>query len=91
MRAMWKRIIPVLIGLGVVGLLVYQLLGQGGVECRVCMTFNGRRNCATARGPGEKEARSEAQNSACSRIARGMTDSTDCQNQEPEQATCRPR
>ena len=88
---MWKRIIPVLIGLGVVGLLIYQLLGEGATECRVCVSFEGRRHCATALGPGEKEARTEAQNTACSRIAKGMTDSTTCTNQEPDQVTCKAR
>ena len=78
-------------GLGVVGLLVYQLLGEGATECRVCMTFEGRRQCATARGPGEEQARGEAQTSACSRIARGMQDSTACESQQPDQVTCRAR
>ena len=88
---MWKRIIPVLIALGVAGLLLYQLVDLGATECRVCVSFNGRRQCATARGPAEEQARSEAQTSACSRIARGMRDETACANQEPEEVSCQGR
>ncbi len=88
---MWKRILPIVVVLGVVGLMVYTLIKEGATECRVCMSFNGRRQCATARGPGEEQARTEAQNTACSRIARGMQDSTACTNSDPIEVACRVR
>lgn len=86
-----KRFIPVLIVLGFAGLLVYQLVAEGAVDCRVCITFNGQRQCVTAKGPDEATARTEAHNSACARIARGMTDSIACPNQPPDQVVCNPR
>lgn len=83
-----KRLVPLFIVLGLVGLLVYQLFGEGNHECRVCVTFMGQRRCATAIGPGEKEARYEAQSTACSRMARGVTESFACPNVQPDEVMC---
>lgn len=83
-----KRLVPVFIVLGLVGLLVYQLLGEGAHECRVCVTFMGQRRCGTAVGPGEKEARQEAHSTACSRMTRGVTEAFACPNVMPDEVIC---
>lgn len=85
---MAKRLIPIAIALGLVGLLVYQLVGEGSVECRVCVNFEGRRHCAKAVGPTEADARREAQSTACSRLASGVTESFACPNVPPEEVSC---
>jgi hypothetical protein len=87
-RVMRKRIVPLLIVLGVVGLLVYQLVGEGKTECRVCVTFKGSRQCSTAVAPDKDKARKEAQSSACSLIAHGVTDSFACPQVPPDEVTC---
>jgi hypothetical protein len=89
---MWKkRLVVVAIVLGVVGLLVYQLIGEAGVQCRVCVTFKGQRKCGTAVGPGAAEAKREAQNTACSQMTQGVTESFACPNVEPDEVTCEKR
>jgi hypothetical protein len=89
MRAMWaKRLVPVVIVLGLVGLLVYQLLGEGNHECRVCVTFLGQRRCATAVGPNEEDARREAQSTACAHMAKGVTQAFACPNTQPDELVC---
>lgn len=85
---MKKRIVPALIVLGLVGLLLYQLLGQGSTECKVCVTFKEHRQCATAVAPTRETATEEAQRSACSRVASGVTDSFACPNVPPDEVTC---
>jgi hypothetical protein len=88
---MLKRLAFVLVGLGLVGLLVFQLVSEGAVECRLCVTFAGQRQCATARGPNEKAARGEAQNTACTRMSLDREGSTVCPNVPPEELRCKPR
>jgi hypothetical protein len=86
---MWKkRLVIAAIVLGVVGLLVYQLIGEAGVKCKVCVSFMGQRKCGTASGPTEVEARREAQNTACSQMAQGVTESFACPNVVPDQVSC---
>ena len=83
-----KRLVPILIALGLVALLVYQLTAAGGVECNVCVVFKERRQCATAKAATEAAAREEAHRSACSRISSGVTEAFACPNVAPEQVTC---
>jgi hypothetical protein len=86
---MWKkRLVVVGIVLGVVALLVYQLISEGGVKCRVCVTFKSQRKCGTASAPSETEARREAQNTACSQMTQGVTESFACPNVEPDEVSC---
>jgi hypothetical protein len=85
---MKKRIVPALIVLALVALLLYQLIGQGATECKVCVTFKTSRQCATAVAATEAEAREEAHRSACSRIASGVTDSFACPKVPADAVTC---
>ena len=85
---MRKALVPVLIVLGLVGLLIWQLSGEGSAECRVCMTFNGHRRCVTTRGPDPAQAQAEAQNNLCAQLAKGVTDSVACGKQSPDEVSC---
>jgi hypothetical protein len=85
---MKKRIVPALIVLGLVGLLLYQLVGQGSTECTVCVVFKERRQCATAVAATRAIAAEEAQRSACSRVASGVTEAFACPKTAPEEVTC---
>ena len=70
-------------------LLLYSTLSAQKVECEVCVTFNGRDNCATARGADEREAERSAQSTACGTIASGMAESINCGNVVPRIRQCR--
>jgi hypothetical protein len=85
---MKKRIVPIVVVLGLIGLLLYQLIGQGQTECKVCVTFRGQRRCATAVAAARPAAQQEAQRSACSRLASGVTESFACPNVAPDEVTC---
>ena len=80
-------------------LTVFFLIGLAGVlwwissdvsrfECRVCMEFGGRRNCATAAATTEQEAAQSARNTACGTIASGVRDSIQCGNTPPAERSC---
>jgi hypothetical protein len=88
---MRKGLVPVLIVLALAGLLFWQLRGEASVECRVCITFNNMRRCATAFGPGEDAAQAEALNNLCAQMAKGVTESVACGKLAPEEATCGPK
>ena len=49
----------------------------------VCISFNGRDNCRTARGNTEAEAKRTASDNACADLANGMTQIINCQNTTP--------
>ena len=68
-----------------VGYLMYSSL-QGVTTHRVevCMVFNGRENCRTARGNSEAEAKRTATDNACADITSGMAQITGCQNTTPK-------
>jgi hypothetical protein len=85
---MRKRLIPVLIALGLVGLLVFQLLKEGETECKVCVTFKEQTRCATAKGPDKNKAAEEAHRSACSRMTAGVTEAFACPKVVPTEVVC---
>jgi hypothetical protein len=83
-----KRIFPTVVVMGLIGLLIYQLVKQGSTECKVCVTFKERRQCATAVAATRAVATEEAQRSACSLVASGVTEAFACPNVAPDDVTC---
>ena len=69
-------------------LLLYSTLSAQKAECEVCVTFNGRENCATARGADTLEAERSAQTTACGPIASGMSETINCGNVQPTRRRC---
>lgn len=72
-------------------LFFFMTTARAKVECRVCMEFRGRTNCATALGPSEPAARDGALSTACGPIARGMDEQIGCGRTPPALVQCRPR
>jgi hypothetical protein len=70
-------------------LLFYSTLSAQREECEVCVTFNGRSNCASATGATDAEAARSAQTTACGPIAQGMAESINCGDLIPSRKTCR--
>ncbi|HET7040421.1 MAG TPA: hypothetical protein VFI13_00280 [Gemmatimonadales bacterium] len=70
-------------------LLLYSTLSSQKAECEVCVSFNGRSNCATARGSSAAEATRSAQTTACGPIASGMAETINCGNVEPASTRCK--
>ena len=61
------------------------------VECRVCLDYHGRNNCATAVAATDSTAQRAAQQTACGPIASGMDQQIECGRIPPATAQCRPR
>lgn len=77
--------------LAVAALFFFMTTARAKVECRVCMDYHGRSNCATALGATEHAARDGAQSTACGPIASGMDQQIECGRLPPAVAECRPR
>jgi hypothetical protein len=73
---------------GIVALVVWLSSSIGAIECRVCIDFQGRRNCATAAAPTKDEAVQSGRNTACGTISGGVRDSIACGNTPPSEVSC---
>lgn len=76
---------------GIAAMFFFMTAGTAKQECRVCMEFNGRSNCATAAGPTADAATETAKTTACGPITSGMNDVIACGNRMPASVQCRPR
>lgn len=65
--------------------------GQTTNRCRVCVTYRGKANCATATGRTEQAAREGAQTTACGTLASGMDESIACGRVPADSVQCRTR
>ncbi len=68
--------------------LVYSTLQQTAVECRVCITYNGKRQCETVRGSDRSLAQMQATSTACTFLSSGVTDSMRCSDTPPDVVEC---
>lgn len=82
------RLLTAVFLIGIVVVVVWLAGSVGRVECRVCIDFAGRRNCATAAAPTEAEAVQSARNTACGTISGGVRDSIACGNTQPSEKSC---
>ena len=78
----------ILLGIAVVvltlGALIYSTLQLGSHTCKVCITYRGNANCATASGSTKEEAIRTAVTTACGPISGGVTQSIQCGNVTPD-------
>jgi hypothetical protein len=77
--------------LGVAALFFFMTTARAKEQCRVCMEFRGRTNCATAVGATEQAAREGAQSTACGPIASGMDEQIGCGRAQAVSVQCQPR
>lgn len=77
-------LVSILFLLAVLGALVYSTLDLQGYSCEVCITFNGRQNCAKASGTSREEAQRTATDTACAPITGGMSETIACSNTPPD-------
>ena len=69
---------------GIAALMYSSLQGITGHRVEVCMNFNGRDNCRTAKGNSEAEAKRTATDNACADLTSGMAQIISCQNTTPK-------
>jgi hypothetical protein len=82
------RLLSAVFLVGIIGLVVWLSSSIGAVECRLCIDFEGRRNCATAAAPSRDEAVQSARTTACGTISGGVRDSIACGNTTPSELSC---
>jgi hypothetical protein len=76
--------------LAIAALFFFMTTARAKVECRVCIDYHGRTNCATARGATAQQAREGAQTTACGPIASGMDQEIECSRIVAPTVQCRP-
>lgn len=76
--------------LAVAALFFFMTTARAKVECRVCVDYRGRSNCATARGATQGAAQEGAQTTACGPLVRGMDQSIECSRLPAATIQCRP-
>ena len=64
-------LLAILFGLAVLGVLIYSTMGLQQYSCNVCITYQGKTNCSTARAPSREEAVRTASDVACAIISSG--------------------
>jgi hypothetical protein len=87
-RSTWITLAVVAV---VIALFFYMSTARANQECRVCVNFKDRSNCATAAGRTTAEATETAQTTACGPIAVGMNETIACSNREPVAVQCKGR
>jgi hypothetical protein len=85
---------PVLVGILfavlVLGVLIYSSMHLGNYGVDVCMNYNGRTACATAKGASKENALENAMQTACAQIASGVTETIGCSRTQPAKETWLP-
>jgi hypothetical protein len=85
---MSRIIIGILLGAGFLAALIYTTIDQTGVECEVCVTYNGRSACETVVGSDRPLAQMQATSTACTYLSSGVTDSISCTSVRPDKVVC---
>lgn len=75
----------------IIALFFYMSTAHATEECRVCVEFNGRSNCATAAGRTVAEATETGRNTACGPVVHGMNETIACGNRAPVSVQCKNR
>lgn len=73
----------------IIALFFYMSTARAHEECRVCVNFNGRANCATAAGRTNAEATETAHQTACGPVAAGMNETIACNNHVAVSVQCK--
>lgn len=74
-----------------VAFLTWSTLSAQKVTCTVCVSFNGRQNCAKASQASVEEAARSAQTTACGPLVEGMNDAIACDRRVAVRQECHSR
>lgn len=85
---MKRTVVGLLLAAAFIAALVYTTIDQTGVECRVCITYQGQTACSTVVGPDRSLAQMQATSTACTGLSSGVTDSISCGNTRPDSIAC---
>ena len=77
------HLIAIVFVVAVIGMVVLTTFGAKRVRCEVCMEFKGQRDCRTVQAATRDEALRNAITTACTQIASGVIESSQCENTRP--------
>ena len=73
-----------------IGYISFSLIWTGNkYECEVCVKFKDAESCQTVRGAEKNDTLMQGVSTACGAVARGMTDSIECQRTPPIKQECK--
>jgi hypothetical protein len=76
-------LIVVLAVIGLAALFFFSITSNVRYRVEVCVAFNGRTSCRTARADTQDHALRSAQSNACALIASGVTETMQCERSTP--------
>jgi len=75
--------VVIVAGVLLLGYMFYSSTSGVKYRVEVCMAFQGRTSCRTARADNQEHALRSAQSNACALIASGVTDTMQCEHSNP--------
>jgi len=75
--------VVILVGVLLLGYMFYSSTSNVRYRVEVCVAFQGRTSCRTARADNQEHALRSAQSNACGLIASGVTDTMQCEHANP--------
>lgn len=76
-------VIGIIFALVVIAVILYSSFSMAQVTVKVCMSFEGRTNCASASGATRDLAMRAAVTTACAPISGGVTGTIACEGSKP--------
>ncbi len=86
---MARALLGLLCGVLFLAALLYVTMAETGTECEVCVDFEGRNACSSARGGDRDLAIQQALASACAVITSGVTETVKCGRTLPTSTRCK--
>jgi hypothetical protein len=75
--------VVIVVGALLLGYMFYSSTSNVRYRVEVCVAFQGRTSCRTARADNQEHALRSAQSNACALIASGVTDTMQCEHAGP--------
>jgi hypothetical protein len=75
--------VVIVVGVLLLGYMFYSSTSSVRYRVEVCVAFQGRTSCRTARADNQEHALRSAQSNACALIASGVTDTMQCEHASP--------
>jgi hypothetical protein len=75
--------VVIMVGALLLGYMFYSSTSNVRYRVEVCVAFQGRTSCRTARADNQEHALRSAQSNACALIASGVTDTMQCEHAGP--------
>ncbi len=86
-KTKWPVIAAVIFVVAVIAAISLSSFGNAQYKCEVCVTYKGIKNCGTSAGSTREDAERAATEIACSPIASGITEGTQCRQSPDLQVT----